>query len=656
MFCPNCGKENSPFAQFCENCGNSFQDVPADNSGVQQNNVSDQPMSYNNQQMDFNQQPLQVGFNQQPQQVGFNQQPLQVDFNQQPQQVGFNQQPLQVGFNQQPQQVGFNQQPLQVGFNQQPQPAVYNAQPGIGAEVESSRYQEYNMGDVVAQKKSHKKLIIILISITVAILLAVAGFFIFKFIKRSMTISKIKEQPTAFLTTAYQSTTEAICSQDEILSIVAGKSKQQTFKTTINMGSQGSETMTYAIDADNKKAYAKLDVASKSGNINAEFYSNLDRHVLKASNGANSLDFYLDSKDLKTNAASSAFGPNNPNGFGVDQKTYDTFTDVYEYVYNNLSKDGDDTFGLKTLGEKICADVDKCGNVEVKEDKADIFGQNTDSIVITHTFKDTSIVDALYVDLKDWANNNININAEINSAVQKAFQEIDPMKFKSYLGSSNFDVVIHHFINKDTSKIMKVEISVTAEGKTVVLSATFGVDPSTSNKITFEATAMGIGEIITIERQSDSSQDKYNINFSGLALVGDVTFTRNKSTGEFNVNSTVTSPFGSSAGNAQLANLSTSGSDVEIQKTGNNFAIPSVSGNLSDFTGTIKRDGNSVVFTLIPKNNSDGMSIEYTISNTAEITEISSENDILKASRDQIENSFKNVFSAASASGTGLRF
>ena len=29
MFCPNCGKENSPFAKFCENCGAEIPDSPA---------------------------------------------------------------------------------------------------------------------------------------------------------------------------------------------------------------------------------------------------------------------------------------------------------------------------------------------------------------------------------------------------------------------------------------------------------------------------------------------------------------------------------------------------------------------------------------------------------------------------------------------------
>lgn len=591
MFCPNCGKENSPFAQFCENCGSNISEAMTDNSEMQQNNEPTQPMYYTQQQTDYPQQQAQP-----------------------------------------------------ISYNQQNQTEEYNPQPGIGSETQASRYQEYNMGDVIAQKKSHKKLIITLIVITSVILLAVAGFFIFRFIKKSMTISKIKEQPAAFLATAYQATSEAFCSQDEILNMIVNNSKQKTVKTTVNMGDLGKQSTMYSIDGDNKKIYGKVEISADQNNISAEFYSNLDRHVLKASNGSDSFDFYVDSKDLRTNAANSAFAPNNQDGFGIDQKTYDTFMDVYEYAYNNLSKDGDDAFALKALGERICADIDKCGNVEVKEDKADIYGQNTDCIVITHSFKDTSIIDALYVDIKDWANTNININQEINDAVKKALEDMDPMKYKSYLGSANFDVTIHHFINKDNSKIMKAEISITAEGKTVVLSATFGIDPATSNKITLDISAMGINQTITLERQSDSSQDKYNINFSGIALLGDVTITRNKSTGEVNFNTTVSSPFSSGTGTLSNTKMMMT-SDVEpVPNTGYSLSNPSVSMNdLSNYTITIKKEGNAAVFKLVQKNDPN-TSIEYSISNEPEIVELTSENDILKASRDQIVNSINKVF------------
>ena len=50
MFCPNCGKENSPFAKFCENCGAEIPDSPA----PEQNAPQQQP-----QPMNFNEQPAQ---------------------------------------------------------------------------------------------------------------------------------------------------------------------------------------------------------------------------------------------------------------------------------------------------------------------------------------------------------------------------------------------------------------------------------------------------------------------------------------------------------------------------------------------------------------------------------------------------------------------
>ena len=96
MICPNCGKETSPFAKFCEVCGAALPETDAP------------------------QEPVQTAAPQ----------------------------PTQV----------------QPPVTETPPPAVQPvAQPMTYAAQadqfpEASRYQEYGMGDVVAQKKSHKKI------------------------------------------------------------------------------------------------------------------------------------------------------------------------------------------------------------------------------------------------------------------------------------------------------------------------------------------------------------------------------------------------------------------------------------------------------------------------------------------------------------------
>ena len=187
MFCPNCGKENSPFAKFCENCGAEIPDSPA---------------------------PEQNAPQQQPQPMNFNEQPAQpmTPHDQQPQPMGFN--------NQQPQPMAFdNQQPQPMGFNNQ-QPMTFGDQP--------SRYQEYNMSDVVTQKKSYKKLIIIIAIVLSLIALTIAGIFVVKIVRRNLSLGKIKEAPATYIAASYQKTAQAIGNQDDVIKVLSSNSKQKT--------------------------------------------------------------------------------------------------------------------------------------------------------------------------------------------------------------------------------------------------------------------------------------------------------------------------------------------------------------------------------------------------------------------------------------------
>ena len=646
MFCPNCGKENSPFAKFCENCGAEIPDAPAP---AQQEPQQSQPMNLNEQPaqpMTFNdQQPQPMAFdNRQPQPMAFD--------NQQPQPMGFN--------NQQPQPMGFNnQQPQPMAFdNQQPQPMRFNNQQPMTFGDQPSRYQEYNMSDVVTQKKSYKKLIIIIVIILSLIALSIAGVFVVKMIRRNMSLNKIKEAPATYIAASYEKTAQAIGEQDDVIKVLSSSSKKKTTKQIMNMGQYGTQTMITSFDGDARKVYYKVDSTVPTQNASVEFYSNLDKNVLKGNVNGKSFDYYLESQNLRTNAANSIFGPGNKSGYNIQQKDYDTFMDVYEFVYNNLKKPDDQVFGLKALGEKIAKDIDKCGNVQVKDDTTKIFDQDVKCFTVTHTFTDTSIVDALYVDIKDWATTNLAINDEINKAIEDALKKIDPMNYKSYLQQSNFTLKFNHYINRDNNMLMKVDISFDIQGNGVVLSLTLGKDPASSNKYALSVAALGMKQDITIERQSDASQAKYVMTFSGVAVNGNMTYTRNKSTGEVkiaqNLSSSLTTSLGGStsigSSGSAITSMSTSDSSSQIVPMGSSINIPGMS-MFANMNATVTSDGNSITMKFTPQDAASaasGISIELYISNTAEIPELTSTNNILNASKAELDALFKNVPSTTS--------
>ena len=655
MFCPNCGKENSPFAKFCENCGAEIPDSPA----PEQNAPQQQP-----QPMNFNEQPAQpmTPNDQQPQSMGFNnQQPQPMGFNnQQPQPMNFNEQPAQpmTPNDQQPQSMGFNnQQPQPMGFNnQQPQPMMFNeqqpAQPMTFGD-QPSRYQEYNMSDVVTQKKSYKKLIIIIAIVLSLIALTIAGIFVVKIVRRNLSLGKIKEAPATYIAASYQKTAQAIGNQDDVIKVLSSNSKQKTVRQVVNRGNGESQTLISSYDADARKAYYKFESDLSSQKASVELYSNLDKNVLKGTINGKSFDYYLDSQNLRTNAADSIFGPGNKNGFNIQQKDYDTFMDVYEFVYNNLKKPDDQVFGLKALGEKITADIDKCGNVQVKDDTTKIFDEDVKCFAVTHTFTDTSIVDALYVDIKDWATTNLAINESIKKSIEDALKKADPMNYKSYLQKSNLNLKFNHYINRDNNMLMKVEASLDVQGSGVIITLTLGKDPASSNKYGLSVAALGMKQNVTIERQSDASQSKYVMTFDGAAVNGSMTYTRNKSTGEIKVDQNLSSSMMSSAlgGTSKgtsysgITSMSTADSSSQVVPMANSLSLPKgFSISTVNMNATLKSSGDSVTIILIPKDEksaSMGISSEIYISNKAEIPELTSTNNILNASKAELEAIFK---------------
>lgn len=506
---------------------------------------------------------------------------------------------------------------------------------------DASRYQEYTMSDVVA-RKNHKKLIIWLIVIAAVLALGVAAFFTVRGILRSQTMNRIKDDPTRYVLASYQTTAKSISSSSDLLeSLTAQQTQQKTTKVTTTVNGMKQQQIT-AIDGANKRMYfsqsmeydkealKELGIDSMPNQTSLEFYATLDRVVLKAAQDDKTTDYYLDLNNLRQDALTSAFGPKGENLFKLNQENYDMIMDVYEFVYNNLKKDND-PFGLSSLGKKICEDIDQYGNINVANEKADIDGTSVDAVVITHTFRNTDIIVALFNDVKDWVKNNVNINANINQMIDEAFEKINITQQLGQFSSQldGVELILKHYINKDNA-LMQTDVILQKDGQSGKLTLCFGAKPADSKKsflklatVDKEGHEMTV-QTVTLTDDSTDAEEKHTISYVGFVVNGSTTFVRNKATGDFTLsNNMQMAAMGGMLGQ-QNSNAVTSESKPDYNFT---------------FNGNLKMTPDALTVTY-KQPNYDGTDIvvECTVSNQAEIKELTSQNNVLTASAKDLVN------------------
>ncbi len=513
---------------------------------------------------------------------------------------------------------------------------------------DTSRYQEYTMADVVA-KKSHKKLIVWLVVLAAVLVLSVAAFFVVRFIINSNSLSKIKSDPTKYVFASYQTTAKnAANSMDAVRALTAGQNRQETTKTTITAGGVTQQSIC-AVDAQNKKFYystsfdtqknangAKFSSGMPSS-FSAECYATLDRLVLNSSVDGQKADYYVDLNNLRQDAAASFMGPQGENVFHLSQENYDMAMDVYEFIYNNLKKDND-PFGLESLGKKLCEDFDKCGNVNVSSEKVTIDDVTADAFVVTHTFNNTEIIAAVVNDVKDWVKTNVNINANVNQMIDDALAKADVSQLIDQLNSSgalnNTELMFKHCINKN-QELMQTEIILHKDNQGFKIVLCFGADPAHSKKSSIKIATVDsnnsemVLQSITTANESTDAEEKMNVSYIGLLLNGSTAFTRNRTTGDFTLTNNMTLAVSGLGGSAIVPEKSKSGTPSM------NF---SVSGNLK------VTDGSVVLSYSQPSADGSEVKVEVSVSNKAEIKELTSDNNLLKAASEELTKNFGALF------------
>ena len=505
-----------------------------------------------------------------------------------------------------------------------------------GAQAEPSRYQEITMSDVVA-KTSHKKLIIWLVVIALVIALGVATFFIVKAIISSNKTNDIKKDPTAYVFDSYQTVAQDLTDKAKVIkTAVSAPTGQKTVKVNMSYNTYSTDTV-YAVDSDARKLYysqsASFDPSVTAGTGISGYSSQLlatpEKAVIKADMGSTQIDYYLDLDGLREKALSSAFGPEGENILHIDRAAYDMAMDIYEFVYNNVFRNSD-PFSLSVLGQKLKDDFDTCGNITVTDEKVTAGGTEVDAHVVSHTFTNADVVTAMINDVKTWLKDMSSFNEQVGNYLDQALAQFDPSVLVSQITSSGpFELSLKHYIN-DNGQLMKAEIKLSANGTDGTLTLELGADPASAKQmtLTFSASMSGQGEMTlaaaTLKNESTDAIEKYVITISSIALSGEIAYTRDTASGDFTVSGDLENPM----------------SGI-MQGDGSQNRSKHI-----DFSGNLKTDDNGTVTMTHTEELIDGTEMKYTFttSNTAEIPELTSQNDLLKASGTELMQIFGGMF------------
>lgn len=502
------------------------------------------------------------------------------------------------------------QQPPMGGFSEPfaqpsaPQPMTYNsmgADPNANGGMPSfSAIPNPAAPQAAVKEKNNKALKLILIIVPLLIVLGVATFFVIKFITRNAETQYMKENPSAYLFNSYGSTLKGPLQNDEIFSVIASESKQQTVKVNFNIQNVNGG-FTYALDADAGKSYMAYDMSDA---FKAAIAVNSNQTVLKVDAGSKSYDYFINNDaSLRENAKKSVFGPQGKNLLNVDEEQFNKALDVYEATVKALSSsESNDQYKIKELAEKLGKTLDTCGNVAITEETVTIDNQSVNADVITHTFTDFSVVSQVCNDVKEWKA-TANLDSDTSQAIDEQLASME--KQVALLSGKQFNFTIKHYLNKDNHTIMLLDVSFTYEEQSMTMKVTFGADPTTSDKITMTAAVTGSstgsnGEFtLELKRSNDASSNTYELNLVSGVNNANLTLKREKSNGDFTL-----------TGTSNGQSLFTVTGNIQISSDSVNIKINNIDGK--------------------------GSTMEFYVSSKYEGTDLTSTNDLLAITEEEL--------------------
>lgn len=602
MLCTKCGKDNNPFAKYCDDCGELLPEVEmilSDDEFVEEER--ELKVSEAAPVIDAVRSPQHIG-NMPVEDLGDQEtfEPQMLSFNTQ----AYNAAQANLGY------VRSNDVPILTSPNQIDKDGF----------VPSSAFSNLKEPK---QKKSKVRIFFIILSILV--ILSIATFFAAKYTIEIVSTKFMREHTAQFVVNAYQLSAKQIIENEELISVFSPESKIFTTRTTVTKKNQSVTTAT-SLDRTSHRLYWNTSTTGTKNDINIELFANTAQCNLQYTKGDDKFDYFLPLENLGSKALTSTFGTQGENYFGITQEQYDSFINLYEYIYDYILLDEEEKekqSSLKKLFEKICTDIDEISEIEIKDEQVSVEGSEKTSVyLITRTITGTQIFTILTNDLKEWADDTGFITGDIKEKFLSYIGELD----KQFAGISSFGVKIENYINKSDNSLMQTVITAIVNNEKSESRIYFGTDPAGSDKIIFTTNAIKAKET---DDPNQSSSAEANQSANSM-----IEISREKTT----LTSTYTLLISTPNNEAKYV-LARSNADgtYTLESTVKESATSEPV--VTTTKGVIKFD--SVTFSWTTE--SDDMTTEYYYTTLPEMNEISSQNNILFTTSQQIRTDWKKL-------------
>ena len=610
MLCPKCGKDNNPFAKYCDDCGELLPEV--------QMELSDEGYIDEARELKVSEAAPISDAVRSPQHIG------NMPFEDLGDQETF--EPQMLSFNTQ----AYNAAQANLGYIRPNDIPIITTPEQIDKDgfVPSSAFANLKEPK---QKKSKVRLFFIVLSIL--IILSIASFFAVKYIIETVSTKFMREHTSQFVLNAYQLSAKEIISGEELIRVFSPENKSATFKTTYTEGKRSFSTVG-SFDRTSNRIYSCLSTKGTESDINIEMFGNIKQLNLDFSAGKEKQSCYMPLENLREIAKTSVFGCQGENMFNITQEQYDSFMTLYEYIYNYIQLSEEEkelNSTLKKLYEKICDDIDSASEIEIKDEQVSVEGGEKSSVYrITRTISGTSVLSVFYRDLKEWAENSDFLTGDVKSSVMSYIENLNNQSMEFVKDMSSAQIKIENYINKSDNSLMQTVISAVVNGEKSETRLYFGTTPSESDKIIITTNAIKAKEsddpnqssaaeanksatsMIEISREKTTMQNTYTLIYSTPDNEAKYVLVRSNTDGAYTLESTV---------------KESATSEPVITKQ----------------TGIIKFDSVSFSWTIV----GDNRTTEYYYSTLPEMNEITAQENILELSSSGVQSFVEGVFRTA---------
>ncbi len=607
MLCPKCGKDNNPFAKYCDDCGELLPEV--------QMELSDEGFIDENRELKVSEAAPVSDAVRSPQHIG--NMPVEDLGDQEtfePQMLSFNTQ----AYNAAQANLGYIR-PNDIPILTTPDPVDKD---GF---VPSSAFANLKEPK---QKKSKVRIFFIVLSIMV--ILSIASFFAVKYIIETVSTKFMREHTSQFVVNAYQLSAKELIESEELIRIFSPENnKSGTIKNIVTKKNQSIITVS-SFDRSSNRLYYSLSTKGTKNDMSIEAFANLKSLNMKYVGGENAKDYYIPLENLRETAKTSALGYQGENIFNITPEQYDSIMDVYEFVYKflQLSDEEKETrSSLKKLYQKICDDIDSIAETEIKDEQVSVEGSEKSSVyLITRTLSGKDVLNVIYTDLKEWAESSDFLKGEVKTNVMSYIEKLNDQSTEFVRDMSALVLKIEDYINKSDNSLMQTVINAVLNGEKSETRIYFGTSPAESDKIIITTNAIKAKEnddpnqssaaeanksatsMIEISREKTTLKNTYTLLYSTPDSEAKYVLVRDNSNGKYSLESTVKA----SATSEPVVTTS---------------------------EGVIKFDSVTFSWTVV----SDDATTEYYYSTLPEMNEISSNENMLTATADDIQNFFESV-------------